>query len=290
MEEFGEVLKNVSLKNYNTYKIGGNAKYLVKPYNIDNLIKLIDYLNNNNIKHLVLGGGSNIILPDEDYDGCIILLNNINNIDINERNVVVGAGISLNMFINKLIENNLSGLENIYGIPGTIGGAIKGNAGCHGSEISDYLKNVIYLEDGVVKKLDKEKCMFSYRNSIFKNDKNKIILEATFELKNGNSDEMKNIIKENMKKRLMSQPLEYPNAGSVFKNPDGFSSGILIEDTGLKGYSIGGAYVSDKHANFIVNKGNAKSEDIINLINYIKNNVKEKYKIDLELEQEIIVY
>ena len=290
MEEFGEVLKNVSLKNYNTYKIGGNAKYLVKPFNIKSLIKLIDFLNNNNIKYLVLGGGSNIILPDEDYDGCIILLNNINNIDINERNVVVGAGISLNMFINKLIENNLSGLENICGIPGTIGGAIKGNAGCHGSEISDYLKNVIYLEDGVVKKIDKEKCMFSYRNSIFKNDKNKIILEATFELKNGNSDEMKNIIKENMKKRLMSQPLEYPNAGSVFKNPDGFSSGKLIEDTGLKGYSIGGAYVSDKHANFIVNKGNAKSEDIINLINYIKNNVKEKYKIDLELEQEIIVY
>ena len=290
VEEFGEVLINVNLKKYNTYKIGANAKYLVKPFNIKSLIKLIDFLNNNNIKYLVLGGGSNVILPDEDYNGCIILLSNINNIDIQNRKVTVGSGINLNTFINTIVDNNLSGLESLYGIPGTVGGAVKGNAGCHGSEISDYLIKVVYLEDGLVKKLDKEECMFSYRNSIFKNDKNKIILEATFELKNGNSNQMKNIIKENMKKRLISQPLEYPNAGSVFKNPNGFSAGKLIEDACLKGYNIGGAYISEKHANFIINKSNAKSCDIINLINYIKKFIKDKYNIDLELEQEIIKY
>ena len=290
MKEYGEVLENVSLKNYNTYKIGGKVKYVIKPYNVDKLKELLTYINNHNIKYFILGSGSNVILPDDDFDGVLIILSNINNINIKDNIVSVESGINLNKFIMTLVDNNLSGLENIYGIPGTLGGAIRGNAGCHGSEISDCLLNVTYLEDNNIKQIDKNDCMFDYRNSIFKNNKNKIILSAEFKLNNGNKDNMMEIIKNNQKKRLDSQPLNYPNAGSVFKNPEGTYAGKLIEDLGLKNYHINDAYVSDKHANFIINKGNANSKDIIDLINYIKNKVKENNNIDLELEQEIIKY
>ena len=290
MNNYGEVLENVSLKNYNTYKIGGNAKYLIKPYNSDNLIKLIEYLKNNNINYIVLGGGSNIILPDEDYDGVVILLSKLNSIKIDDNKVMVESGINLNKFINTLIENNLGGLENLYGIPGTLGGAIRGNAGANGSSISDYLESVTYLENNIKKTIYKNDCLFDYRNSIFKGDKNKIILDATFNLYKKDKVKMKELIKNNYEKRKNSQPLEYPSAGSVFKNPNNYSAGKLIEDVGLKNYNINDAYVSEKHANFIINKGNATSKDIKDLINYIKLKVYEKYNINLELEQEIINY
>ena len=290
MNDFKEILENVSLKDYNTYKIGGNAKYLVKPSSVDSLVKLIQYLKTNDIKFIILGNGSNIILPDEDYDGCVIILSNLNKININNTSVNVESGISLNSFINKIVDGNLGGLENLYGIPGTLGGAIVGNAGCNGSSISDYIDSVTFLEDNNIKTIDKSECNFKYRNSIFKNDKSKIILSANFELYNKNKDDMLKIIKENHLKRINSQPLEYPNAGSVFKNPEGLYAGKLINDLGLKGYHINDAYISDKHANFIINKGNATCQDILRLIEYIKTRVKEEYKIDLELEQEIIKY
>ena len=290
MNEYGEVLERVSLKDYNTYKIGGIAKYIVKPYYLDNLIKLIDYLNDKNIKYFVLGSGSNVILPDEDYDGCIILLSNLRCIGIENNTVTVEAGISLNLLIMSLIDSNLGGLENLYGIPGTLGGAIRGNAGCHGSEISDTIESVTYLENGNINTVTKSECEFSYRNSLFKNSNNKIILSAEFKLSSGNKEEMLEIIKNHQRKRLDSQPLNYPNAGSVFKNPKGEFAGKLIEDLGLKGYHIGDAYISEKHANFIVNKGNATSKDIISLIQYIKNKVNQNYNIELELEQEIIKF
>ena len=290
MNEFGEVLNNISLKDYNTYKIGGNTKYLVKPFNVQALIELIKYLNNNNIKYFVLGGGSNVILPDEDYDGCVILLSNINNVTINDFVVNVEAGINLNKFIMELVNNNLSGLENLYGIPGTLGGAIIGNAGCHGSEISELLISVTYLENDIIKTMKKEECKYSYRNSIFKGNKNIIVLSAIFNLKKGNKEEMLNIMKENQQKRINSQPLEYPNAGSVFKNPKDNYAGKLISDANLKDFHINDAYISNKHANFIINKGNATSHDIIELINQVKKEIKEKNHIDLELEQEIINY
>lgn len=290
MNEYGEVLENVNLKDYNSYKIGGRAKYIVKPYNLDNLIKLISYLNDNNMNYFVLGGGSNVILPDEDYDGCIILLSNLRGIGIDNDIVKVESGISLNLLIMTLIDNNLSGLENLYGIPGTLGGAIRGNAGCHGSEISDTIVSVIYLEDGKINTITKNDCKFSYRNSLFKNDKNKIILGTEFKLVSGNKEEMLEIIKEHQRKRIDSQPLNYPNAGSVFKNPKSEFAGKLIEELGLKGYNIGDAYISEKHANFIVNKGNATSKDIISLIKYVQNEVMKNYNIELELEQEIIKF
>ena len=290
MNQFGELYENINLKDYNTYKIGGKAKYIVKPYDISNLIKLIQYLRDNEIKYLILGKGSNVILPDSDFDGVLILLNNLNNLEINGDMVSASSGISLNTFINKLVSHGLGGLESLCGIPGTIGGAIVQNAGCYGQSIGDRLENVTYLEDGNIYTIKKEECEFGYRMSIFKKDKKKIILSATFKLEYKEEEILKEIIKENQKTRIQKQPLEYPNAGSVFKNPPGMSAGKLIDDLGLKGYNINDAYISEKHANFIINKGNASSKDIIGLIDYIKDKVREKYDIDLELEQEIIKF
>lgn len=290
MKEFGEVLENVDLKKYNTYRIGGKAHYLVKPYNIESLELLINYLNNNNIKYLVIGNGSNIILPDEDYDGVIILLSNLNKCIINKDEVYVEAGEMLNVFVMNIVNNNLGGIENLCGIPGTLGGAIVQNAGCYGTNISDKLISVSYLENGKVFEIKNSECNFSYRDSIFKSNKNKIILSAKFKFNFKNKDEMLSIIKENNQKRKNSQPLEYSNAGSVFRNPVNLSSGKLIDEAGLKGYNINDAYISSKHANFIINKGNATSKDIIDLINYIKKVILEKYNIELILEQEIIKY
>ncbi len=290
MNEYGELLKNESLKKYNTYKIGGYSKYVIKPYDVSNLKKLLKYLKENNIKYIILGKGSNIILPDEDYNGVIILLDKINNIEIENNIVTSYAGVTLNKLITDTINNNLCGLENLYGIPGTLGGAIIGNAGCNGSTISDNLISVTYLENNELKEISKENCDFKYRNSIFKGDKNKIVISAKFKLNNGNKEELISIIKEKLIKRKNSQPLEYPNAGSVFKNPENDYAGRLIEGVGLKGFNIGGAFISDKHANFIINKNNATKKDIVDLINLIQDKVEKNYNIKLELEQEIIKF
>lgn len=290
MKEYGILKENVFLKNYNTYKIGGKVKYLIKPYDINNLILLLDYLKTNKINYFIIGKGSNIILPDQDYNGAIILLDNLNKISIKDNYVNVESGISLNNFILKLVNENLKGLENLCGIPGTVGGAIVQNAGCYNSTISDHLESVTYLEKGIIKTIEKDKCNFKYRNSIFKKNKNLIVLSCTFKLEKGYKEEMLSIIKEHNLKRKNTQPLLYPNAGSVFKNPINNSAGKLIDELGLKNYHINDAYISEKHANFIINKGNAKSKDIIDLIKYIKKEVKNKYDIDLELEQEIIKY
>lgn len=290
MKEYGEILENVSLKKYNTYNIGGNARYIIKPYNVGKLIELIKFLKENNYKYFVLGKGSNVILPDEDYDGVVILLDNLNKVSINKNTVIAETGIPLTLLINKLIDNNLGGLEKLCGIPGTLGGAVVGNAGCNGSTISDFIISITYLENNIIKTIKKEDCNFKYRSSIFKGNKNIIVLSVKFILINMNKDEMKEIVKTNMTKRKNSQPLEYPNAGSVFKNPTDMSAGKLIEDANLKNYHINDAYVSDKHANFIINKGNATKKDIVNLINFIKQEIKRIYDIDLELEQIIIEY
>ena len=290
MKKFGIVLENVSLKDYNTYKIGGIAKYIVKPNKVDDLINLIKYCKEENIKYIVLGKGSNVILPDEDFDGVLILLDNLNKYVIKDNVVEVEAGIVLGTFIMNLVNNNLGGLEKLCGIPGTLGGAIVGNAGCYGGLISDYLVSVTYLENGTIKTISKNDCNFSYRDSIFKRDKNKIILSCKFELNKSNKEDMLEVIKENTLKRKNSQPLEYPNAGSVFRNPEGVAAGKLIEDLGLKDYNINGAYVSNKHANFIINKNNAESKDIVTLIEFIHEKVEKEYGIKLILEQEIIKY
>ena len=227
---------------------------------------------------------------DKDYSGAIILLDNLNEIKIDNDKVEAESGIILTKFINTLINNNLGGLENLYGLPGTLGGAIHGNAGCYGGIISDYLVSVTYLENDCIKTLNKENCEFLYRDSIFKHDKNKIILSAKFELIKKDKTIMQDTVKTNLIKRKNTQPIECYSAGSVFRNPTNLSAGKLIEESGLKGKNINDAEISSKHANFIINKGNASSEDIKELINLTKETIKDKYNIDLVLEQEIIKY
>ncbi len=285
MNELGSVLENVDLKKYNTYGIGGIAKYMVFPSNEEKLVKLLDYIKNEKMSWYILGGGSNLILPDEDYDGVIINLKELNNYEFDKDIINVESGISLGKLVNVMLDAGYTNLSPLMGIPGLLGGAIIGNAGAYGTSIFDYIISVKFIdEDGNIKELNKEKIKYDYRWTEFK-ERKVIVLSAKIKCINGNVAEAKEKIKENLEKRKKSQPLEYKNAGSVFRNPPSHAAGYLIEHSGLKGITVGGAMVSEKHANFIINFNNATSRDIINLVELIKSKVKDVYNVELELEQ-----
>ena len=207
---------------------------------------------------------------------------------IDKNNIYVESGYMLNKLAQELSNKGYTGIEWATGIPGTIGGSICGNAGAYKSSMSDIIKDVTILDNDKVIKLSNQELEFNYRTSILKNKKDFIVLSCNINLEKGNIDEIKKTIEERTLKRIETQPLDYPSCGSVFRNPEGMSSGKLIDDLGLKGYQIGGAKISEKHANFIINYNNATSEDIIKLIELIKNKIKKNYNIDLVLEQEII--
>lgn len=279
-------IENVNLKQYNTYKINAMARFMYEPENVEELKDLLKNLNIKNIKYYILGGGSNVILPDENFDGAIIKLA-LKDLEIKDDITFVGAGYNLNSFIKKTIDEGYTNLANLYGIPGTVGGAIRGNAGANGSEIFDDLVSVLVLQDNDVKLINAYNIEHSYRHTSFK-ENNDIIFGGVFKSEKGDTKKAWEIINENLEKRKNSQPLEYPSAGSVFKNPEGLSAGKLIDECGLKGYKVGGAQISEKHANFIINLDNATSSDIISLIEIVKEKVKKEKGIDLELEQEIV--
>lgn len=282
----GEVRK-IKLKDYSTYKVGGDS-LMVFVNSINSLIKLLIYLDKNRIKYKVIGNASNLIFSDSGYNGVLINLNNIKKFKKYGNYFTVSSGYSLSKFSIEVSNMGYTGMEFSTGIPGQIGGSIFMNAGCYGTSISNVLyKAKVLTEDYKIKTLYNKDLKFGYRDSIFRHRK-LICLSATFKLIKGDTNEIKSKIEEYRSKRFNSQPLEYPNAGSVFKNPEGLYAGKLIEDLGLKGKHIGGAYISEKHANFIVNKNNASSKDIINLINMIKNKVEKEYNIDLKCEQEIV--
>ena len=285
MNEFGSVLENVDLKKYNTYGIGGIAKYMVFPSSEEKLVKLLDYIKNEKMSYYILGGGSNVLLPDEDYDGVIINLKELNNYEFDKDIINAESGISLGKLVNVMLDAGYTNLSSLMGIPGLLGGAIIGNAGAYGTSIFDYIISVKFIdEDGNIKELNKEEIKYDYRWTEFK-EKKVIVLSAKIKCINGNVAEAKEKIKENLEKRKKSQPLEYKNAGSVFRNPPSHAAGYLIEHSGLKGITVGGAKVSEKHANFIINFNNATSRDIIKLVELIKSKVKEVYNVELELEQ-----
>lgn len=285
MNKFGSVLENVDLKKYNTYGIGGIAKYMVFPSSEEKLVKLLDYIKNEKISWYILGGGSNVLLPDEDYDGVIINLKELNNYEFDKDIINAESGISLGKLVNVMLDAGYTNLSSLMGIPGLLGGAIIGNAGAYGTSIFDYIINVKFIdEDGNIKELNKEEIKYDYRWTEFK-EKKVIVLSAKIKCINGPVAEAKEKIKENLEKRRKSQPLEYKNAGSVFRNPPSHAAGYLIEHSGLKGITVGGAMVSEKHANFIINFNNATSRDIIKLVELIKSKVKDVYNVELELEQ-----
>ncbi len=282
----GEV-KKVLLKDYSTYKVGGYS-LMVFVDSVKSLIKLLKYLDKNNIKYKVIGNASNIIFSDSGYDGVLINLSNIKIFKKYGNYFTVSSGYSLSKFSMEVSNMGYTGMEFSTGIPGQIGGGVFMNAGCYGASISNILYKVkVLTKDYKLKTLYNKDLNFGYRDSIFRHA-SLICLSVTFKLVKGNINDIKSKIEEYRLKRVSSQPLEYPNAGSVFRNPEGNYAGKLIEDLGLKGTSIGGAYISNKHANFIVNKDNASSKDIIDLINMIKMEVKKEYNIDLKCEQEIV--
>ena len=287
--DIGKVEENVSLKKYTTYKVGGNALAFVYPNDIDSLIELLKYLKNNNIKHMILGNGSNVVFKDTTYNGIIIKLDNLNKYKIKENIIIAESGVNLIPLSFKAIDLSLEGLEFACGIPGSVGGCLYMNAGAYKSDMSNVVKSVKALTpDFKIKTFKNKDLEFGYRDSFFKHHKDYIVLEVTFELKKGKKEELIELANDRKRRRLESQPLEYPSAGSVFRNPPDNFSGKLIEDLGLKGYSIGGAKVSEKHANFIINYNNATASDIRKLIKYVHTRVKKKYDIDLLIEQEFI--
>ena len=284
-----EMYEDVSLKKYNTYRLDVKCDYLVFPKDIDEVVKLISFLKKNNYKYLVLGNGSNVIFKNNRYNGVVIKLSKLDKIEFDGDKVVVGAGVALSKLANMAINNSLSGLEFSVSIPGEIGASVSMNAGAYNESFSDVFVSAKVLTPKLeIIELTNEDMDFSYRNSFIKKNKDYIVLEVVLKLKPGNKEEMNAVIEKRFEKRKATQPLEYPSAGSVFRNPEGMYAGKLIEDANLKGYSIGGAMISDMHANFIVNKDNATGEDIINLINLAKDKLKENNNIDLYLEQVII--
>ena len=286
-ENLGTYKENVSIKTLTTYKTGGNARLLVLPNSVESLIRIIDYIKINKIKFKVFGNGSNILASSNDYNGVIIKLTNLNNLVQNDESIEVEAGYNFALLANNMSKKGYSGLEFACGIPATVGGAVYMNAGAYLSDVSEVLEKVDILDENEnIKTIENKDLDFSYRHSAFM-EKNWIILKAYFKLKKGNKDEIVALINDRKQRRIASQPLEYPSAGSVFRNPEGNYAGKLIEDSNLKGHRIGGGQISDKHANFIINKDNATAEDIKKLMDLAKEEVEKNYGIKLRIEQEL---
>lgn len=282
------VSENFDLKKYNTFKLESTAKYFIRPLNVEELINVLKVLNDYNQKYFIIGNGSNILLPFY-YDGVIIKLDKLNNYSIENDVLLCESGCMINKLASITANKGYSGLDFAVGIPGTIGASVYGNAGCYGSSISDSLISATVFDGKKIIELTNKDFEFDYRESKLKKDKNNyVVLSCKFKLNKSNKEELKQLIIERTNKRIASQDLSHPSNGSMFRNPPGLIAGKLIDDLGLKGYKVGDAMVSFKHANFIINDGNAKVEDVIKLIEKIKKDVKEKYNVDLVLEQEII--
>lgn len=283
-----ELKENILLSQYSTFRIGGPAKYLIKVSSAEGVNEAIQKALDLDLQFLVIGGGSNILFSSKGYNGLVIVFNSIEKLIINDNLVEVNASTPLNYLVSSL--KNYTGLEWAVGIPGTLAGAINGNAGAFGEEISDSIKQVKVLEikdkEINLKEYSKEECNFEYRNSIFKNNPNLIITSAVLDLKKGNEEEINEKIKDNLSKRMLKQPKGF-SVGSIFKNGKDFFAGELIEKAGLKGKQIGDAKISNEHANFIINLGSATSDDVLELIEIIKKEVKEKFLIELEEEIKI---
>ena len=276
---------------HTSFKIGGPADAFIKVDNIEELKETLDLSKKNQIPLTIIGNGSNILVTDKGIRGITAKLN-LKDIEIkNENNkqiIKVEAGVPVGLLAQKLLKEEITGFEELSGIPGTIGGAVIMNAGAHGKELKDILKKVTAMDyNGNIHEFTNEECLFSYRNSRFQKEKY-IILQATLELEKGNSTEIKEKMDEYMQFRKEKQPIEYPNAGSTFKRGEDFVTAKLIDEAGLKGYKVGGAQVSEKHAGFIVNVDNATAKDVIELTDYIKEKIEEKFGKKINLEIQII--
>lgn len=283
----GKKIYDIDLKKYTTYKLNGSAKILVIPENLKELLTLLKVIKEKKYKYKIIGGGSNLIF-DGDYNGILIKLDKFNKLEIKDTKIIVGPGYNLMKLAIKTSKLGLTGMEFATGIPGTVGGALVNNSGAYKSDMGYIIESILVITpDLEIKRLYNKELNYHYRDSFFKHNPNYVCLETNIILKKGDKEEILNIIEDRKKRRIMSQPLEYPTAGSVFRNPPDNFAGKLIEDIGYKGKKIGGASISNKHANFIINE-NGTGKDIIKLITEIQEKIKEKYNIELVLEQEIV--
>jgi len=301
-----KIERDISLAQYTTYKIGGPAKYFFIAENNNDLVTIITYARQFKIPFYLLSGGSNLLVSDNGYKGLVILNKAKEIIFKKDNKVVADAGVNLLELVNQTVQNGLVGLENLAGIPGSVGGAIRGNAGAYGSETSDNLIGVEVMRGSKQFILNKDQCEFKYRDSVFKHNSD-LIISGEWQLKAGNVKELKNKIAEILAKRKYGQPLECPSAGCVFKNivinssnqaiiskikniPQQYleykklPAAWLIDQSGLKGKRVGDVQISEKHANFLVNLGKAKASEVKALINEIKQEVGDKFGIKLEEE------
>lgn len=286
-----KILYQESMEKHTTFKIGGPAEYFIKIETIEELKEVLSFANQTNTEIFILGNGSNILVSDKGIKG-ITLMIKLEKIDIQEKEetiqITIGAGEKIGKLAQICLQKEITGLEELSGIPGTIGGAIRMNAGAHGKEMKDIIKTVKCIDyQGREKEFINEELEFNYRSSIFKKEKY-IITEVTIELQKGKKEEINAKMKEFATYRKEKQPIEYPSAGSTFKRGADFITAKLIDEAGLKGYAIGDAEVSTKHSGFIINKGKATAKDVLALTEHIQNTVREKFHKEIELEIEVI--
>lgn len=276
---------NVKLSAYSTFKVGGLADYVAFPKSESALCALIDYLKEENIKYCVIGNGSNLLFADEGFRGVIVVTTHLKKIRKTRNTLYAECGVSLSSLSLYAQKNGLSGLEFAFGIPGTVGGAVYMNAGAYGGEIKDVLQKSAYFDVNIGKRCELYKAghKFGYRTSVY-DSSDHVILSAMFELTPDDPQEIRKRMDGYMAARKEKQPLEYPSAGSTFKRCEGHYTAQMIDEAGLKGLSVGGAQVSEKHAGFVINKGDATSNDIKELVGIIKKKIKEKFDVDIEEE------
>ncbi len=280
---FKEFYINEPMKNHTSFKTGGEADVYVKADSAENIIKAVDILKEENIDHIIIGNGSNLLVSDKGFKGVVIEIGSLmNKITVDGRKIYAQAGALLSSLSAAAADNGLAGLEFASGIPGSVGGAVFMNAGAYDGEIKD----VIIGADEIIR-LSKDELELSYRSSVIEK-KGYIVIGAEFELKEGSKEAIKEKMADFAARRRDKQPLNYPSAGSTFKRPEGYFAGKLIEDSGLKGKTIGGAQVSEKHAGFIINTGNATSSDILELMDCCIETVYNKFGVRLEPEVRFI--
>ena len=286
--DINDIKIDEKLSEYVNFKVGGPADILLIPNSKEQVIKSIKICKENNIPFYLIGNGSNILVRDGGFRGVVLSLKNVKNIYVDGEKIEAECGVMLKEVSDKAIENSLTGFEFACGIPGTIGGAVFMNAGAYDGEISKVIESAEVIDGNCnIIRLSREELDFGYRSSLVMK-KGYTVLSAVFKLEKGQVKTIKELIEDLTNKRESKQPLEYPSAGSTFKRPTGYFAGKLIQDAGLKGYSIGGAAVSEKHSGFVINKGNATAKDITDLIKYIQDEVKRQFGVELHPEVRII--
>lgn len=280
-----DILLNEPMDKHITFRVGGEAQCLVRISSVEQLTALLPYLNTVGSPYFILGNGSNLLVGDKGYEGVILQLGgNLDQITVRDDRIKAGAGALMSQIAKTALEEHLTGFEFASGIPGTVGGGVVMNAGAYGGEMKQIVKQVIVMDElGEILELSGEDMEFGYRTSIIKN-RPFVVLEVELQLQKGEAEEIRAKMQELAAKRREKQPLEFPSAGSTFKRPEGYFAGKLIMDAGLRGYSIGGAKVSDKHCGFVINTGNASATDVAEVIAEVQERVKDKFGVVLEKE------